>query len=266
MIPWVYGVAPDLIEFYTERYDEAERLRRTPHGRLEFARTKELILRHLPTDSCHIVDIGGGPGAHAHWLTKLGHRVTLIDLVPAHVRQAEELPGVQAAVGDARRLDIQTDTADAVLLLGPLYHLLERGDRVAALREARRVSRPGAQLYAAAVSRYAPLLDFARQGLLNETTVPLAREVLESGYHPRELGFTAAHFHTVDELVGEVQAAGFRDIEIFGVEGPAWLALDAHGLERVEDLLPSAMVCARAVESDPRMLATSAHLLAIAIA
>ena len=108
-----------------------------------------------------------------------------------------------------------------VLLLGPLYHLLDRADRLAALTETRRVVRPaGLVVAAAAISRYAGLLDFAALGLLDGQTEPLLREVICTGRHDPRVGFTAAYFHTPEELEGELRTAGFCAVDVFGVEGP----------------------------------------------
>jgi ubiquinone/menaquinone biosynthesis C-methylase UbiE len=92
-----------------------------------------------------IADIGGGPGRCAVWLARRGHRVEHRDLVPLHVDQLRaatgDLPQVATAVGDARELDLADASVDSVLLLGPLYHLRRRRDRVAALAEARAIER-----------------------------------------------------------------------------------------------------------------------------
>ncbi|MGW0807792.1 class I SAM-dependent methyltransferase [Nonomuraea sp. NPDC002799] len=56
---------------------------------------------------------------------KTGYDVELLDPVPLHVRRAAELTGVTARLGDARRLPVPDASVDAVLLLGPLYHLAE---------------------------------------------------------------------------------------------------------------------------------------------
>ncbi len=72
--------------------------------------------------------------------------------------RAGDDPRVDTAVADARHLDLPDASVDAVLLLGPLYHLYERADRLQALREARRIARPGAPVFAAAISRWAPRL------------------------------------------------------------------------------------------------------------
>ena len=58
----------DLVRFYTERYDEDARLCTSPHGRLEFERTRELLLGRLPPPPARILDVGGGTGVHAEWL------------------------------------------------------------------------------------------------------------------------------------------------------------------------------------------------------
>src|SRR4029453_15161994 len=73
---------------------------------------------------------------------------------------------------------------DAVLLLGPLYHLPERDDRLRALREARRVVKPGGPVVVAAISRFASLLDGLRTGALSDDGVRRYVDlVLETGGH-----------------------------------------------------------------------------------
>ncbi|MGH9209081.1 MAG: class I SAM-dependent methyltransferase [Acidimicrobiales bacterium] len=90
-----------------------------------------------------MLDIGGGTGVYARWLLDQGYDVTLIDPVELHITQATQT-GVPATVGDARHLDHPDESIDVALLLGPLYHLTEPEDRLAALAEARRVLRPAA--------------------------------------------------------------------------------------------------------------------------
>src|SRR6202000_3468363 len=92
--------------------------------------------------------------------------VHLSDPVPKHVEEANEASRSQAsfpiascAVGDARKIEQDDASADGVLLLGPLYHLTERADRLKSLREAHRVLRSGGHVFAAAISRYASLMD-----------------------------------------------------------------------------------------------------------
>jgi ubiquinone/menaquinone biosynthesis C-methylase UbiE len=113
-------------------YREANEASRLGIGwfQLEQARTQELVLRHIPAAPATVLDIGGGAGVYALWLASRGYQVHLIDLVPRHIEQASAAsakqplyPLISAVVGDARRLEHADQTADAILLLGPLYHL-----------------------------------------------------------------------------------------------------------------------------------------------
>jgi ubiquinone/menaquinone biosynthesis C-methylase UbiE len=235
-------------------------------SRLEFERTKELLERFLPQPPAAVLDVGGGPGAYAAWLAERGYRVHLVDPVPLHVEQAQARGGFSAATGDARRLEEEDESYDAVLLLGPLYHLTERADRVQALAEAQRVARPGGIVAAAAISRFASLLDGLLSGDLGD---PRFRAVVErdlaEGQHRNPDGrvewFTTAYFHHPDELSAEVSDAGLELEGIYGLEGPGWLLShlldDPQGRENV-------LFAARAIEREPALIGLSAHLLAIA--
>src|SRR5882672_1484139 len=78
---------PEEIIAYYNLGKEDDRLRRGP-GQLEFARTQELIQRHLPPPPATVLDVGGGSGVYAFWLADLGYDVDLIDAVPLHIEQA----------------------------------------------------------------------------------------------------------------------------------------------------------------------------------
>src|SRR5262249_2900536 len=160
-------------------------------GALEFARTRELLERYLPPPPAVVADVGGGPGRYAIWLAERGYRVHLVDPIAMHVEQAKtaarDRPGTalaSAEVGDARNLRLPDASADAVLLLGPLYHLPERADRLRALAEARRVCRPGGVVFAAAISRFASTLDGLRSGYLEDPAfAAVAAADRQSGRH-----------------------------------------------------------------------------------
>ncbi|MGA7320324.1 MAG: class I SAM-dependent methyltransferase, partial [Candidatus Sulfotelmatobacter sp.] len=209
----------EMMRYYTAA-DEASRLR-TGWFQLEYARTQELILRHLPPAPTTILDVGGGAGAYACWLASLGHEVHLIDPVPNHVEQARASstqqpnhPLASATLGDARELPHSSQSADAVLLLGPLYHLTKRDDRLTALREAHRVLRDGGLVWGAGISRFASLLDSLSNGFFDQTEfAPILERDLAEGQHRNPTGnlnyFTDAFFHLPDELAGELTDAGF---------------------------------------------------------
>jgi SAM-dependent methyltransferase len=263
-------IDPEIRAFY-ERGGEAGRLLGSfPSGPLELARTQEILLRYLAPPPLEILDVGGGPGVYAAWLADRGDRVHLIDPIPLHVEQARAASAnVTAELGDARQL-VQADASvDVVLLLGPLYHLVERDDRLRALREARRVLRPGGLLFAAAISRFAALLDLlVRLDRLHEPEVfrVVETSVRTGVFHGGEGDlFTVAYLHLPQDLVDEVAEAGLEAVRVLNVEGPGVLGI--HDFEsrwkdpaRQEAILKAA----RLVESEAAMLGASSHLLAVA--
>jgi ubiquinone/menaquinone biosynthesis C-methylase UbiE len=252
---------PLIHEFYRDRYVEDDRLIRTGHGRLEFLRTQELLRRWLPPAS-DVLDVGGATGIHARWLAEDGHQVTLVDPVVEHVEQAATVGTFSAEVGDARQLRQADASVDVTLLLGPLYHLVEAADRAQALSEARRVTRPGGLVIAAGINRYGGLLEAGSNGYLNPENLHLFTEPFASGRNDGKSGFTVAYFHHADELATELTTAGLTDVEVLGVEGPAANILQNTTGDAVEALLPSAVLLARQVESDPNLISAGFHFLA----
>ncbi len=265
-----YETPREIIQHYEEDYDEAERLFEGGWGQVEWLRTKELIGRFIPEVPAKIIDIGGGPGVYAEWLTELGYEVHLIDPVARHIEQAKQRSAdlVVAAIGDARSLDYADDTFDMALLLGPLYHLIERNDRLQALREARRVTKTGKPVVVAAINRFASAIDNLHSGTIDD---PEFRAITErdivDGVHlnttedPRY--FTTAFFHRADELERELADAGLTGVEVFAVEGIAWAAPDLD--ERIADPEKRRLLLAllRKLEREETLLGATGHLLAV---
>jgi ubiquinone/menaquinone biosynthesis C-methylase UbiE len=245
-------------------------------GALELLRTQQLLERHLPAAPAVLADVGGGPGRYALWLAGRGYRVHLVDPVPLHVEQARAASQssstavlASAQVGDARELPLSDASMDAVLLLGPLYHLCERAERLEALAEARRVCRPGGVIVAAGISRFASTLDGLRGDYLEDPVfAAIAAGDRQNGQHRNPTGnpayFTTAYFHRPEELAMECAAAGLQSTATLAVEGIGWLLpdIDARlGQERRRAALLDAVA---ALEAEPALLGVSAHLLVIA--
>jgi SAM-dependent methyltransferase len=255
-----------LSDHYGTGYEQNRLTRGT--SAIEFARTKELLQRFLPPPPARVLDVGGGPGAYASWLADLGYQLHLIDAVTLHGELATKASRgrFSAALGDARDLPLEDSSWDAVLMLGPLYHLTDRDDRIRALEEGGRVLRPGGVLAAAGISRFASLLDGLVSGWLGEPSFDaIVERDLAEGQHrnptERDEWFTTAYFHRPDELQGEVIEAGFTFDALFGVEGPGWLLQEKLDEPSVREQV---LRVAAAVEEEPTILGASAHLLALA--
>ncbi|GAA2882906.1 hypothetical protein Acy02nite_05250 [Actinoplanes cyaneus] len=256
----------EIVTYYEDRYEEASRLDRRPQARLERIRTLELLRELLPAAPARILDVGGGPGAYARELINDGHHVRLVDIVPSHVEQARAgEPPIDAVVGDARELPEPDASHDATLLLGPVYHLHERADRVRAIREAARVTRPGGPVVVAAIGRFAGPVDFAATARFDDRTTAEARRLITDGVNDASIGFTHAYFHRVAELRDECHEAGLTDVVIHGVEGPAWPAAEAARTgPDAGPVFDAALRLARVYSAEPDLVGVSAHLLAIA--
>jgi SAM-dependent methyltransferase len=256
----------DAVIRHYEEIREEDRLT-TGMGQLELLRTREIVHRFLGSPPARILDVGGGPGIHAAWLTDEGFEVQVVDLSSRHVEKVRTV-GVTAEVGDATSLAHADNSFDVVLLLGPLYHLTEREGRLQALREARRVVRPGGLVFVAGINRFASLFDGLARGFLFD---PEFREIveqdLEDGQHRnpnnRSNWFTTAYFHGPTELRDEIEDSGLEVLDLVGVEGlAAWLDQLAGqwGTSEGRDAI---LFAARTIESEPSLLGLSPHLLAV---
>jgi SAM-dependent methyltransferase len=265
-------IPPEVSAFYGQG-TEAGRL--DQEFRLEQARTRELLTRYLPPAPAVILDVGGAAGAYALWLAARGYEVHLVDPVPLHVEQARRASAAQPAPlasvmkGEARSLERARASVDVVLLLGPLYHLLRRGERLAALREARRVLRPGGLLFAAAISRFASLLDGLRGALFADPDFErIVEKDLRDGQHRNATGrpqyFTSAFFHRPEELTSEVRTAGLVLDDLVALEGPGAFLHDLDLLWEDPRKRDTLLRFVRAVEREPSLLGLGPHLLAVA--
>lgn len=261
------------IRSYYDQVPEESRLQ-TGAFQLEELRSRELILRHAPTPPAMVLDVGGAAGAYAFWLAEQGYDVQLVDAVPRLVEVARSRNErashrlSSCTIADARALPAPDDSADMVLLLGPLYHLVQPEDRRQALAETARVLRAGGILIAAGISRWASALDgLSREVLRDPDFARIVERDLLDGHHQNPTNrpdyFTTAYFHRPEDLRSEVADVGLDVEGLYGVEGPGWILGDIA--ERWEDPVRRHIVVdvARKLESEPSVIGMSAHLIAV---
>ena len=265
---------PNEIVVHYEQGDEIRRLS-SSLGQLEETRIRELVACHLPAAPAVIYDVGGGPGGYACWLARRGYEVHLVDPVPLHVEQAStssqaqpDHPIAELRVGDARHLDRADNSVDVVLMLGPLYHLTEQSERIAALQESYRILRKGGIIFAVAISRYASTLHGMIQGNMDPEFIKIADRDLRDGQHrnPNEhpAYFTTAYLHRPEELESEIEAVGFDVEGLFGIQGPGWLLQNLEEQWADQNYRERLLNIARSLESEPSVIGASAHFMAIA--
>jgi SAM-dependent methyltransferase len=245
-------VNPNPVEAHYDQYAEREWERLQRH-RTEFALTCRTLADYLLPPPGRILDVGAGPGRYAIQLTRLGYHVTLLDFSQRSLDLALEMAGREGVYlpppvrGDAVALPEEiageaTDGLfDAVLLMGPLYHLLTIEERLAAVQQANRVLRPGGLIFAAFITRFAPLRDLAVHSPRWILDHPHRyRLLLEEGCNPARDGsaFPDSYFAHPNEIAPLMATGGFaqealvncegilagHEEAVNGLEGESWVA------------------------------------------
>jgi len=264
----------DIIRYYTSDYDEQSRLSRA-WGQIEFVRTQRLIRRDLKPPPAVVLDVGGASGRYAAWLAREGYQVHLIDPVPLHIEQARAASAAQRSrpiasceLGDARALTFPDHSVDAVLLMGPLYHLVEAQDRQKALSEAYRVLKVGGLLFAVGISRFASSIDGLVSGMFVDPAFQaIMLQDLENGQHRNPTRnpayFTDTFFHHPDELRHEVEQAGFHPAQVWAVEGISYMTRDFEEQWQDESRREFLLGLIEKTGQEPTLLGASPHLMCV---
>lgn len=263
-----------LIDYRIDRFysDGSEETRlQTGLGPLEFERNKELILRYISKKKSFILDVGGGPGLYSSWLAGHGHSVCLIDPVAKHIDQANKRAAglkhpFKTLLAEAQRLGFPDDTADAVVLHGPLYHLQQKEERLRALREATRILKKGAYLLGFAINRSASTIACLLNGLIHDRAFfEMCLEELTTGNHhpPSERPgiLPKAYYHDPAELKKEIEEAGLEYVALHAVEGCVWLDRHYFQSRAVPEKRKTLDTLLKLTEQDASLLAFSPHVM-----
>lgn len=263
---------------------ERDRLR-TGIGILEFEHTKEILLEKLPKPPAVIYDIGGAYGEYAWWLASLGYTVHLFDLSETHIAMSAELaaeyPGTKlasAVVCDARSVPMPEKSADAVLLMGPLYSITEYEERILAIKESRRLLKDNGLLFSAALTPYSVLVSRLdvyrvddtkkRRELEDPAVIAIIERALEDGCYENPekriaSGLGSSHLHTAKALREELLRGGFDTDSVHGVMGGAWLAPNLDALLENPETKEVLMKTIRMLDTHEEIIGLSGHMLAV---
>jgi ubiquinone/menaquinone biosynthesis C-methylase UbiE len=214
-------------DHYDDHYEaEWQRLQR---HRTEFAVTLRALESYLPPPPATVLDIGGGPGRYAIELSRRGYQVTLLDISGGNLAYAAKKAAesdvnlAHIILGDATKLPrLPQPVYDAVLLMGPLYHLLSLAERRQAVREAARVLRLNGPIFAAFVTRFAVLRNIAINTPQEIVTEPERfAQLLDTGVHPSGPAKRYPDFYFIhtDEIRPFMETAGFTTVNLIGCEG-----------------------------------------------
>jgi S-adenosylmethionine-dependent methyltransferase len=236
--------------------------------RTEFAISLRVINASLPKPPCSVLDAGGGPGRYAIELSRQGYSVTLLDISRENLRlacqKANEAQVSLAGIIHANAVDLgelDPNSYDAVLLMGPLYHLLAHRERVQAVREAMRVLKPGGKFLAAFITRFAPFRYVANgEPVWLAKNPEYARQLLETGIHDQPTQFAKAYYVHPDEVVPLMESCGLKTLNLVGCEGVVAGHEDKVN-ELTEEAWESWVDLNYILGHEPTLLGASDHLL-----
>ena len=228
------------IEQHYQRVSEATRLQRSRARKLEFDTTLHFLDKHLPPRAT-LLELGAGHGAYSLHFARRGHRVLATDLVGSNVQEilnqveAEGLGTIQVRQADATRLEALSDwDFQAVLCLGPYYHLRTRELRRRCLLECRRVVHDRGIVAVSYINRAFAV------GYLLKNGITLSRDQFESLQKVDDTRtdypdpfFNIAHFTTPEAVEAEVRSCGFEIVEHVATDGV--YEYFAEAFERLDD-------------------------------
>ncbi|MEA4869069.1 Ubiquinone biosynthesis O-methyltransferase [bioreactor metagenome] len=259
------------VQAYYDQNAELEWQRLDEHP-FEFLLTTHMMERYVkPGD--RVLDIGGGPGRYAIHFAKRGCEVTLVDLSEENVRLAQAKAAeagvcIRSHVANCLNLlDLGLGQFDHVLLMGPLYHLIDSEEQFQAVECALLHLRPGAKFYASFILTFAGILyDLKNAGnIVIDAVNPASRAIIDAvatGGDYRGKAFTRACFLHQRNILPFLEQFPLKKLHFFGQEGI--LAPNEPELLRRE---PEEIACwleiAKKYLEVPELLAFSEHAMYI---
>lgn len=260
------------IDYFYNKASEETRLDKGM-GVFEFERTKTLISKYLTSPTLTIIDVGGGTGKYAEWLAQQGHQVHLVEPILKHIHIAKSRSILlknpfKIHHGEAQTLNFPNRYADLVIVHGPLYHLQSEIDRKSAIIEAKRILKPGGFILGFAINYTASTLVGLMNGLIHKPSFfKMCKAELTTGAHnpPEDFPWLLAEafYHKPEKLKHEFTEQGLSFINIYAVEGMAWLDQKyfTNMLHPQNKHTLNELICT--TETDPYLLPFSPHMMIV---
>lgn len=259
----------DIAAFYNE--NPGREHRRLEEQQLERDLTWRYLDAHLPSGGA-VLDVGAGTGRYSIPLCQRGYRVTAVDLAAALVDQSRAFAAaegieesIQFLVADARDLsELDGQEFDALLMMGPLYHLVDESDRRKTLEEAYRRLKAGGVLFSSMLSRFGVLGDLMKRVPEWVEDQAQVRALLKHGCRPEgsPRGGFRGYFARVSEVIPLHEKAGFETLNLVGVE-PA-ISADDDSYNQLEGRQRELWLdVLQEIGSERSIIAASRHLLYI---
>ena len=208
-------------DFYNQ-YNEDDRLKRRT-GQVEYLTTSKYIHNCIkPTDK--IIEIGAGTGAYSIPLAEEGYDVTAVELVEnnLNVLKSKITPKMKINAYQGNALDLsrfEDNSFDVTLVLGPMYHLFNRQDKIKALSEAKRITKSGGYILVAYCMNEATIIQYAFAH--NKVDDLKKRNMIAKSWHckseEKEI-FDLVRIEDINSLNKEV---GLKRIKIIASDGAA---------------------------------------------
>ncbi|WP_086347231.1 class I SAM-dependent methyltransferase [Candidatus Enterococcus clewellii] len=177
-------------------FDEDQRAFESRAAQIEFIYTKRLLDQYIDSEKT-VIELGCGTGYYGLYLSDKCKYYHGIDLVPKHIEQfqskiiEQDLHHISASLGDATHLpEIQDNSYDVVLVLGPMYHL-PHDERQKVIMESRRICKIGGVIMFAYINKIGAYL----RACIDEN--------LKADY-PNEAANNSVFVNGVDDKLSEV--------------------------------------------------------------
>lgn len=210
--------------YYDENVNEEWNRLEDPYTRIELFSTLYIIKKYFPKEG-NVLDIGSGPGKYSIELLKRGYKVSLMDLSDKAISLAKyniESSGLSAEkyiCGDATYLNGEKDESyDAILLMGPMYHIHSKEQRRKILNECRRILKPKGVILITYINSWGVLKAGISEFPYEFQEIDSVYKLFNEQIFSQEESFTESYFTTPPIALEEVGSSGLNLISYAGAE------------------------------------------------